>query len=195
MITIDLKSSAQQAAGNWQKFDSFAWFEKPDDAETWTLVYTSNRDSGLLAQSNAAAINKAIAPFTDGDDPDVIPQRHSHWACGHVDGYAIRVFRNGQVTPAFAKWCELQDRLADYPVLDEGDYSKREYDATLENIREAGGWLARSEGWNLPDDWVSAVWDWLWDYDDSAVQSCDDQGGYPSDDQLRAAFRGLGFSI
>ena len=202
MITIDPKSSAIHAAGNWQKFESFAWFDKPDDAENWTLVYTSNRDSGLLAQSNAAAIDKAMKPFMkpfteadEGDEADVIPQRHSHWVCGHIDGYAIRVFRNGQVTPAFTKWCKLQERLDDYPVLDEEDYSEREHEATVENVRFAGDCLARCEGWNLPDGWEYEVVSWLWDNDQSAVENSDDQGGYASDDQLRAAFQALGFSI
>ena len=36
--------------------------------------------------SNADAIAEAMEPFTEGDDPDVVLEIHSHWAVGHVDG-------------------------------------------------------------------------------------------------------------
>jgi len=45
----------------------------------------------------------------------------------------------------------------------------------------------------LPDGWESAVFSWFWDNDQSAVENCDDQGGYPSEDQLREAFDALGY--
>ena len=89
--------------------------------EEWAIVYTHNRDSDLLDQSNADAIDKALAPFTEGDSPDVRAEHHGHWACGWIDGYAIRVYRNGQITEAFRAYHALAARLADYPVLDEED--------------------------------------------------------------------------
>ena len=54
---------AKEAAGNWREFDCFAWFDQPADADNWTIVYTSNRDSGLIDQSNAAAIDKVLRRF------------------------------------------------------------------------------------------------------------------------------------
>jgi len=106
--TLSLEESAAKAAGNWQRFTCFVWFERPEAAEDYTIVYTSNRDSGPLDRANDKAIRKAIQPFFDADVPDVHCESHSHWAVGHVDGYAIRVYRDGQITDAFAKWCELQ---------------------------------------------------------------------------------------
>jgi hypothetical protein len=64
-------------------------------------------------------------------------EHHHHWAVGHVDGYSIRVFRDGRITEAFEAYHALAQRLADYPVLDEEDYSRREYEATLENLPDA----------------------------------------------------------
>ena len=122
MTTIDLQEKANDMAGNWEKFNSFCWFEQPDNPKEWAIVYTSNRDSGSLGRANAIVIAKAMDPYLETDD--ALAQRHNHWAVGHVDGYAIRVFRDGAVTDAFCKWMELQERLDDYPVLDEDVWSE-----------------------------------------------------------------------
>jgi hypothetical protein len=100
---MEIEEAAKQAAGNWRKFESFVWWRasEMDDAASFAILYTHHRDSGLLDQSNAAAIAKALEPFTEGDDPDVTAESHNHWAVGHIDGFAIRVFRNGQITEAF----------------------------------------------------------------------------------------------
>ena len=190
---LTLEEAAKEAAGNWQKFESFCWHRARDldDADNWAIVYTNNRDSGLLDQSNAAAIEKAMEPFTEGDDLDVVAEHHHHWACGWIDGYSIRVYRNGQITEAFRKYHELAERLANYPILDEEDYSSREYEATIENLPDAA-WKLKNE-YELPEGWESEVFSWFWENDQGAVENRDDQGGYPSEDQLRAAFEALGY--
>ena len=146
--TLDLEEAAQHAAGNWQEFDSFVWFrdQELEDSDQWAVVYTHNRDSGVLDQSNAAVIAKAMEPFTEGDGPDVVCESHTHWAVGHVDGFSIRVFRDGKITEAFKKYRELAERMNDYLILNESDYSDREYEATLENIADAA--------WRLKKDFV-----------------------------------------
>jgi len=186
-----LEQAAQEARGNWQSFDCFVWHDQPEDPEDWAIVYTNNRDSGLLDQSNASAIEQALMPFMDSETPDVVAEHHGHWACGWVDGFAIRVYRGGEITTAFRKWFELMTSLADYPVLDDEDYSRREYEATLENIGNAA--YSVKGDYELPDDWESEVFSWFWDSDQSAVENCDDQGGYPSEEQLRKAFDALGY--
>jgi len=179
---------AETLAGNWQHFDSFAWHDKPKHPEQWAIVYTHNRDSGLLDQSNAGVIATALAPFTD----DVRAEHHGHWACGWVDGFAIRVYRGGQLTKAFKVYQGLQERLADYCVLDESDYSERETTAALENIASEGRYAGQD--YNLPEDWVTETYRWLCDNNDTAVENCDDQGAYPSEDELREAFDALGYN-
>jgi hypothetical protein len=205
----DLADLAKEAAGNWRKFQCFAWHERPDNPEDWCIVYTSNRDSGLLDQSNAHAIEQELERFTDPEDleccgatdddgsllPDVRSESHSHWACGHVDRYAIRVYGpEGTITAAFAKWCELQARLEDYPVLDESDYSERELVATEENIGNAAHYAASKYDVELPDDHVGLMWRYFWDHNQSAIENRDDQGGYPSDEECYEAFRALGWT-
>jgi hypothetical protein len=190
---LDLKTAAKEAAGNWRPFECFAWdrtrdLDRPED---WTIVYTHHRDSGLLDQSNAAAIEEALEPFTDGDDPDVVAERHNHWAVGWIDGFSIRVFNRGRVTKAFQTYHELVERMTDYPVLDDDDYSRREYEATLANIADSAWRLKRD--FELPEDWAAEVYSWLSDHDYAAVENRDDQGGYPEQAQLERAFAALGF--
>lgn len=190
---MSLRDNAAALAGNWQRFESFGWSGRRElaDADQWAIIYTQNRDSGLLDQSNASAIAKALEPFTDGDDPDVVFERHNHWAVGHIDGFSIRVFKGGEITPAFRAYHALAERLANYPILDENDYGQREYDATLANITDASRQL-RDE-YDLPDGWEGDVFAWLSDHNRGAIENRNDQGGYPSEDDLRDAFDALGY--
>ena len=185
---MELVAAAKAAAGNWKTFESFAWHRDLNDADQWTIIYTHNRDSGLLDQSNTAAIDKAMEPFLGGD---VASEHHYHWACGWIDGYSIRVYRRGRITKAFKAYHELARRMADYPLLDESDYSSREYEATIDNLADAS-WKLKNE-YQLPRHWEGDVYDWLADNNSGALENRDDQGGYPSDDQLRAAFEALGY--
>jgi hypothetical protein len=189
----ELDDAAKQAAGNWQNFNCFIWFRDSelDDADNWAVIYTHNRDSGLLDQSNAAVIQKAMMPFTHGDDPDVVFESHSHWAVGHVDGFSVRVFKDAEITEAFKIYHELSQRIDDYPILDESDYSDREYEATLENIKDAA-WRLKND-FELPEGWEYQVYDWLSDNRCGEIESTDDQGGYPSEEGLKEAFDALGF--
>lgn len=183
---------ALKAEGNWHKFDSFGWHEQPEDAERFTIVYTSNRDSGLLEQSNAAIIEREMAPFREGDDPDCYSESHNHWACGHVDGFAIRVRRDdGSLTPAWLKYCELMSALEDYPCLDEGDYSDRQYEATVKAIRLEGRSIVKDDA---PQDWESEVWSWLSENEPNELEDDgQDQGPYPSKESVREALKSLGY--
>lgn len=190
---LSLAEAAKAEAGNWRKFDSFAWHRESevDNPDEWSIVYSHHRDSGLLDQSNAEMIGEALEEFTFGDDPDVVPEHHHHWAVGWIDGFSIRVFKRGRVTKAFATYHDIMERLADYPVLDDEDYSRREFEATLENIGDAAWRLKRD--FELPEGWEVDVYRWFSNNDGSAIENRDDQGGYPSEDELRAAFAALGF--
>ena len=192
--TFDIEQAAQKAAGNWQRFNCFVWFRdrELEDAEKWGIVYTSNRDSGLLDQSNASVIGKALEAFTEGDSPDVVSESHSHWLVGHVDGFSIRVFDgDSDITGAFRTYFGLLEQMEAYPVLDESDYSNREYESTLENVELAAWSLKRK--YVLPEGWAGEVYSWLSDNEPSQLENVDDQGGWPDEDSLRAAFKALGY--
>jgi hypothetical protein len=178
--------NAKECAGNWRKFDSFAWFDKPEDANNWMIIYTHNRDSGLLEQSNAKAIEKALSQFSN----DVREEDHGHWAVGWVRGYAVRVFdANGELTPAFKQVCALASKLESYPALDEDDYSSMQYEASIANIEDTGRRYVK-EG--TPDSWPQAVFSWLWDNSQETLEDSDDQGGFPDEDSIKEALKHLG---
>ena len=188
----DVQNAAEKMAGNWRKFDSFAWSRGYDlhDADAWTIHYTSSRDAGLLEQSNEQAINKRLKPFTEGDDPDVVIESHGHWVVGHVDGFSLRVrTADGSITPAFEEFCRIQRQLANYPVLNESDYSDREYEATLENYR-GEMWRLTEE---LPEGWEGKVFSWFCDHDhEGFTENTDDRGGYAPREKIIEALNVLG---
>ncbi len=188
----DVEAAARELAGNWQKFTCFAWHRgyELEDADKWAIVYTSGRDSGLLARSNSDEIAKRLEPFTEGDDPNVVPEHHNHWAVGHVDGYSIRVFgRDGSITEAFHEYARIQEKLDDYPVLNEEDYSEREHKATLENY-SSEMWGMRDQ---LPEGWESEVFSWFSDNGhDRFTENRDDQGGWAEREEIIKALQELG---
>ena len=190
---MTIEDAASEAAGNWQRFTCFVWDRARDldDPDDWAIIYTHNRDSGLLDVSNADAIARALTPFTEADDSDVVFESHSHWAVGHVDGFSVRVFRDGEITDAFKTYHDLAERMAEYPVLDEEDYSQREHDATIDNIADAA-WRVKRE-YELPESWQGDVFSWLCEHRQSAVENRDDRGGYPEETDLRDAFDALGY--
>lgn len=180
----DVEAAAREMANNHARFDSFAWWGEPEDGANWTVVYTHNRDSGLIDLSNAAVIEEEMGKFED-----VISQRHNHWACGWVDGLVIRVYDDeGAVTDAFRRYCELMNKLEDYPVLDEEDYSRREHEAGLEYIADIGKRWVKD---GAPDGWASEVFSWLWENDPGECENRDGTGPAPSDDAIRDALLDL----
>jgi hypothetical protein len=95
------------------------------------------------------------------------------------------------VTDAFRAYWELSSGLESYPILNDEDYSRREYEATLENIGDAA--YSITSDYNLPDGWEGEVYSWFSDNEPGAIENRDDQGGYPSDDEMRSALDGLGY--
>ena len=185
---------AQEMEGNWKQMNSFIWFRENEieDSDNWAIIYTHNRDSRLLDQSNADVIGKAMMPFTedDDDDPDVVMESHSHFLVGWIAGFSIRCLNSdGKPTEAFARYAELHEAMDQYPILDEENYSNREYEATVENIVEAS-WRMRGD-YDLPENWQYEVYDWLSDHECHEIESTSDQGGYPSDESLRRAMEAL----
>lgn len=190
----DTNAAAKDLAGNRARFNSFCNFDDDLDA-SWAILYTHNRDSGLLAESNAAEIEKAMAPFVAADNGDAKEYCSNHGACGWIAGYAIRVYApSGAVTSAFLAFAALQARLEEHPVLNEEDWLNREYNATLENIQSELRRIDHTYS-GSDEDLAGEVYSWLCENEKSAIECIDDQGAYPSDDELQAALVGLGYLI
>lgn len=166
---LTLEQFAEEFANNHAEFESFAWSggyeidKEGGDCRQWGIYYTSNRDSDILYKSNEKVIEEEMGEFDEGQ---VRFERHSHWLVGYVDGLSVRVYNDdGTITDACRKLHDILCRMDDYPVLDEEDYSQREFDASLEYIEM----LCPPRGVEmideLPEDWVHQVWEWLWDND------------------------------
>ena len=152
----DVAEAAKDMAGNWKKFSCFGWSGKPEEHEDdYTIIYTRNRDSNCLAESNHHALVKRLQKHFEADEPDIDVERHNHWAVGWVEGFVIRVFKDGQVTEAFADFAKLMQKLSDYPVLDEEDFSNREYEESIDTIICCGK-SKLVDG--APEDWASQVY-------------------------------------
>lgn len=184
-----IEEAAKLAVGNWKAFEAFIWADAPIDADWWTIYHTSNRDSDLSARSNEVAILAGLQSYLDAGD-DVRLEHFKSWLCGYVDGISIRVFdAEDQITAAFKTFYEIMVELEQYPILDETDYGRRVHEATIENIRDQGQQFV-CDG-TVPVDWPIQVFNWLWDNDDGAVESVDDRGGYPTEDQVKKALIAL----
>lgn len=106
-------------------FDSHINFD--NDREAWLVLPCGrNRDSECLDESNFATALKILG----GEREDVEVHRFGHWACGWFEIILVRP------DSAAAKEAEeIEAALANYPVLDDNDYSEREHEAANETWR------------------------------------------------------------
>jgi hypothetical protein len=79
--------------------------------------------------------------------------------------------------------------LEAYQVLDESDYGRREYEATVDNIGDAA-WRIKSQ-YQLHDGWEAEAYEWLSTHRPAALENNDDRGGYPSEQDLQIACEAL----
>ncbi len=158
---------AKELAGNWKKFDCFYWRAQPEEGgDDWCIIYTSTRDTAdCLTLSNEAVIIRELEKFED----DFTQESHNHWAVGYVNGFSLRVRdAEGNITEAFKKYCELRLAMESYPVLDEGDWCEREYEAQCEAIEHSRPHWAEVD--SLPEDWVEQVRSWLNEHDPGELE-------------------------
>lgn len=84
-----------------------------------------SRDSDDLEQSNFATMLQLL-----GGESDIVTiVRESHWAVGWVEWIAIEADGTTESDKALETADAAQARLADYPVLDDDDYSAREQES------------------------------------------------------------------
>lgn len=100
------------------------------------------RDSGPLDQSNFACFLAAVG----GESETVEVHRFGHWGPGWYEIIII-----DPESPAVREAEECEGALSDYPVLDDTDYSEREYNAAAEcwqhmRVRDRVGCLQRFHG-------------------------------------------------
>lgn len=109
--------SLYKVAASPTPFDSYANFmgHRPD--QDWDCLLTQTRDSGPLERSNFASALRILG----GESDDVIVHRYGHWGCGWWEALAVK-----QGTHAHETATEIDNALADYPVVDDEHHSQLE---------------------------------------------------------------------
>jgi len=88
------------------------------DQQNWLVAPCGrNRDSDALTESNFRCCLKALG----GESDTVEVHRFGHWACGWLE---IIIVQPGSDAERIAN--EIESSLADYPVLDDMDFSELE---------------------------------------------------------------------
>jgi hypothetical protein len=189
----DPVAAGEALANNHRKNRDWAWWGRPENDQNWFIYHTHNRDSTLLAQSNAIIMRKLLA--THISRGTIEDQRFNHFLCGWSDALVVKVFTSrGKITKAWEAFCEIMQKLENYPVLNEEHYGEMEIEASMTGIEcsagDTGMLLDRDQ---LPKDWVSQCYHWFSDNHDNALQSRDDNGAYPDQDVMMECLLALGF--
>jgi len=191
----DLRDLAEDLVGNWRKWDSFAWFDDREDREEYCIVYTHNRDSGLIDQSNHRCMVEELKPFLEEDNPDIEIQRHNHFLVGWVEGFVIKVYQDsGELTPAFAKCAEMLLAIEEHPILNEDDHSSLQCEVEWENFERQAKYVAGNFNEDLTEDLMSAAYDWLKENHENEFEDTDDKGAWIGGDLMREAFLAIGMT-
>ena len=130
------------------------------DQQQWLVVpVIQTRDSEPLEQSNFATALKMLDP--DEDSEDVETHSFNHWGPGWFDIIIVK-----PDTPAAKTAEEIEASLADYPVLDDEDYSRREWEKHSEWVEQELQRVVWANDGELADDIdQSELCDALqWDY-------------------------------
>lgn len=99
-----------------------------DDRQNWLMVPVSRtRDTGPLEESNFEAALEILG----GESDDVEVHRFGHWGPGWFE---IIIVRPGSAAETAAE--EIENRLEDYPLLDEDDAGERETEAANDVWRD-----------------------------------------------------------
>lgn len=125
-----------------------------DDRQEWLVmpVYRT-RGSGTLDNSNFEAV-LGILKDAYGEDSELFECHcFNHWADGWFEIIIVH--------PSLAdKVKEIEERLENYSVLDEEDFSRREYEATLELIESSGKRYVNDKA---TENWPGEIFDYLTD--------------------------------
>lgn len=174
----------------------FGFSGRDEIFDTWTLgPVLEHRDSDILDQSNSFAIQKALT-----DHPEFNGQweiNHcGHWTVGWVDHLSYKTVVVTKVLHTEIKResdiskfiTELYEQIERYPILDEQDYSEREYESVLWSIRDSAEWFAKQYDIELPDNYEYDLYRW---YDDNGEDMFEDF--YPDDNVIEKAMKELGW--
>ena len=103
-----------------------------DDQQDWYVIPVSRtRDSGVLEESNFEAATEILG----GERQNIMEiHRFGHWGPGWFEIMIV----NPKAGKTMRKAMSIEAALADYPVLDDQDYSQREWDEMYEIWNQIG---------------------------------------------------------
>ena len=162
----------------YKEISDFGQHIELDGKENWYFVISRNRDSDLLGQSNFECALQELG----GESETVEVVRFGHWGYGWIE-YLLTDERHGE------KVQEIEKRLANYPLLNEEDYTERvtnyQFQTTLDAIRVWHDALTRIQ--EEDEKLARALLRW-WEDNDYPVVGED---FYPDDDMLQEGLAGL----
>jgi hypothetical protein len=108
------------------KPENFMSLRDPDFDRTMGRTIAHTRDSDILEESNWEVITKDMQErFPD----DCSIESENHWAVGWIETLFVRVYAtDDSFTRAFRAIYEWGEQLSDYPVADEVEYSRMEWE-------------------------------------------------------------------
>lgn len=114
----------------WEHPSNYGGFSPDGDY----LVYSRNRDSSILENSNYEIILSELKEAESNlenntDKPFVYDFRANHWGCGWVEYILISKNSPDSLQALVA---EIIGALQDYPIYSESDYSEKQYEAICE---------------------------------------------------------------
>lgn len=128
-----ITSVAAENVGNWRKFANCIQWDEKDPKTQYLVYFDTGNQADHLEDSNRMVIERELRE-TDPDNVEFI--KDSHWAVGWLNGAIITAIdENGEETAAWLKLIELAGALSDYPILDENDFSEREYNQLMDDIQ------------------------------------------------------------
>ena len=107
--------------------DGFYYGERGE----WLVAYVMTRDSDPLDESNF----RAIQDYLECANLETAIETSGHWAVGTI--YHLLVPDSDESREILR---DVTERLADYPVLDEGLYSEMEQDRVAQYWDSCGTW-------------------------------------------------------
>ena len=100
----------------------------PDLSNFLLVPVIRTRDSGIRQLSNFNTALKMLG----GESDTVQIHRFGHWGCGWFE----RILIDPKDARAVAKGEDIESCLADCPILDDSDYSEREWEYAQETWRK-----------------------------------------------------------
>jgi hypothetical protein len=134
MITVqELKTRQRWNAQGATALDSADNY-MGDDHSDWIVGPGRTRDSDVLAESNFAVALEMLG----GVSATVKVESCGHWACGWFE----QILVHESDDKALAILADIATVLQDCPVLDDSDYSNREYESASATIDSENGFLS-----------------------------------------------------